>query len=52
MLYFFLTKKLTQCRLKLQMRTYFKHHGMGIEVLPLGIDEEQGHELIRFNLLE
>ena len=24
-----------------QMRAYFKHHGMGIEVLPLGIDEEQ-----------
>ena len=23
------------------MRAYFKHHGMGIEVLPLGIDEEQ-----------
>ena len=27
---------------KFQMRAYFKHHGMGIEVLPLGIDEEQG----------
>merc|ERR1719321_1962271 len=23
------------------MRTYFQHHGMGLEVLPLGIDEEQ-----------
>jgi 3-dehydroquinate synthase len=24
-----------------EMRTYFKHHNMGLEVLPLGIDEEQ-----------
>jgi 3-dehydroquinate synthase len=24
-----------------QMRAYFQHHGMGLEVLPLGIDEEQ-----------
>merc|ERR1719310_1711234 len=23
------------------MRAYFQHHGMGLEVLPLGIDEEQ-----------
>merc|ERR1711907_82760 len=24
-----------------QMHSYFTHHGMGVEVLPLGIDEEQ-----------